>query len=976
MASMASAILFERSNSGFQMGVNHGSITNHFHLPIEETKDLNPVPCDQPQAHYIIPSLENRHFTGREFTLDELRQKLFLQAQTEKLALFGLGGVGKTQVALQLARWVKTHIPDCSIFWASALSLESFEQACSQIAKKLQLRQNTDGESAMELVHRQLSSDKAGKWLFIVDNADDMDLLFDELDQHFPTSKKGVTLLTTRSREVALSFAGRDIVELQNMTTEEGIAFLTKIVGKDSLCDQNSTMQLLGELNFLPLAIAQAAYYIGRNGGTTTRYLELMHKSEKERMRLASREFHDNTRYRRMPNAVTTTWLISFNQIQGSDRSAADLLEFISYLEPKAIPRSILPPLDTEEEVEFAIGTLCGYGFLTRRDNEDMFDIHSLVQLSTRVWIAEAGKTQQIIETVTQHMEKWFPSSEYTNRATWRMYLPHALKILKRDESEGVRERYSLLSKVGNCVLADGRAKDAISVFRDVCTWSESHNDDEHLSRLASQYDLARAYTANGQIKQAMQLLKHVVAVRERTLDEAHPYRLASQHQLAGVYQSNGQIKEAMQLLEHVVAVQERTLDEAYPRRLASQHQLAGVYESNGQIKEAMQLLEHVVAVQERTLDEAHPRRLASQHQLAGVYQSNGQIKEAMQLLEHVVAVQERTLDEAHPCRLASQHQLAGVYQSNGQIKEAMQLLEHVVAVQERTLDEAHPDRLASQHGLAGVYQSNGQIKEAMQLLEHVVAVQERTLDEAHPCRLASQHQLAGVYQSNGQIKEAMQLLEHVVAVQERTLDEAHPDRLASQHGLAGVYQSNGQIKEAMQLLENVVAVRERTLDEAHPDRLASQYDLAQAYTANGKIKQAMQLLENVVAVRERTLDEAHPDRLASQYDLARAYTANGQIKQAMQLLKHVVAVRERTLDEAHPYRLASQHQLAGVYQSNGQIKEAMQLLEHVVAVHERTLDEAHPRRLASQRALQDVKQSIKVEAMNNIFLSRPDIEA
>lgn len=177
------------------------------------------------------------------------------------------------------------------------------------------------------------------------------------------------------------------------MTTEEGIAFLIKIVGEDSLCDQDSTIKLLEELNFLPLAIAQVAYYICRTDGTTIWYLELMHKTEKDWMRLASRDFHDSTRYRRMLNAVTTTWLILYNQIKSSDPPAADLLGFISYFEPKAIPRSILPTLNSEEEIEFVIGTLCSYGFLTRRDNENMFDIHSLVQLSTRVWIIEARKT-------------------------------------------------------------------------------------------------------------------------------------------------------------------------------------------------------------------------------------------------------------------------------------------------------------------------------------------------------------------------------------------------------------------------------------------------------------------------------------------------------------------------------------------------------------------------------------------------------
>lgn len=83
-----------------------------------------------------------------------------------------------------------------------------------------------------------------------------------------------------------------------------------------------------------------------------------------DQMRLASREFRDITRYQKLPNAVTATWLISFNQIKDLDPFAANLLEFMAYLEPKAIPQSILPIPESEEEMEFATGTLCSYGFL------------------------------------------------------------------------------------------------------------------------------------------------------------------------------------------------------------------------------------------------------------------------------------------------------------------------------------------------------------------------------------------------------------------------------------------------------------------------------------------------------------------------------------------------------------------------------------------------------------------------------------
>jgi tetratricopeptide (TPR) repeat protein len=668
--------------------------------------------------------------------LDELKQRLFIQRNTERLAIFGLGGIGKTQVALHLARWVKAHVPDCSIFWASAISLESFEQACAKIAKELQISRNTDEESAMEMVHRQLSSDNTGKWLFIVDNADDEDLLFDELHQRFPASKSGVILLTTRSREIAMSFAGRDIVELQNMTEEEGIAFLSKIIGEEPPSGEESMKRLLEELNFLPLAISQAAHYICRNNGTTTRYLEIMQKSEKDRMRLASRNFHDSTRYPKMPNAVTTTWLISFNQIRDSDPSAIHLLEFMSYLEPKAIPRSILPTLDSEEEMDFAIGTLCSYGFLTRRGNEDMFDMHSLVQLSTRMWIADAQKTQQIITSVTQHMESCFPSDEYTNREKWRIYLPHAFGILWREEIRDLRERFSLLFKAVKCILADGRAKEADNLLGDVDAWTQSHYDEEDPDRPVSQHEPAGADQFQ-QDEPTLEQLDRMESVLE-LLELMAPLKF----ELLPEYGSKRQSEQVMEIIEYVKVLRERILNDEHLDELASKSGLAKVYQNIGLLEQVLELSKHAAALRERTLDDEHPDRLAFQHEFARACHSKGQIKRALELLEHVVAVEERTLEEEHPDRLASQHELARVYQSDGQIKKAVELLEYVVAIKERTLHEEHPDRLASQHELAWAYQADGQNTQALELLEHVIAVQERTLNEKHPDQLASRRAL------------------------------------------------------------------------------------------------------------------------------------------------------------------------------------------------------------------------------------------
>ena len=139
------------------------------------------------------------------------------------MAISGLGGVGKTQVALQFAYSVKQDYPDFSIFWVQASSMETFERGCIEMATALGIRQESK-DDVKKLVQRWLCGKKAGKWLLIVDNADDLDLLrgFEQTEgllTFLPESEDGLIIFTTRHGEVAQSLAGNDVVEMRKMTT-------------------------------------------------------------------------------------------------------------------------------------------------------------------------------------------------------------------------------------------------------------------------------------------------------------------------------------------------------------------------------------------------------------------------------------------------------------------------------------------------------------------------------------------------------------------------------------------------------------------------------------------------------------------------------------------------------------------------------------------------------------------------------------
>ena len=552
---------------------------------------------------------------------------LMVRSDCQKLAILGLGGVGKTQVALELAYTVKERWPTYSIYWVPAVSAESFEQAYRDIATQCSIALDPTEDDPKESVRRYLNSGSAGKWLLVVDNIDDQEILFGASGEvrgvmsYLPESENGLTVFTIRYREIAVSLADSEVIEIHEMDHQEAESFLTRSLSqKDLLNDRAIAAELLNELTFLPLAIAQAAAYLNAMQISIREYLSLLRSTEQDSVSLLSREFRDNTRYRNSKNAVATTWLISFDQIRQSDSFAAHLLSFMPCIENKAIPRSILPPVKPEERMVHAIGTLRAYAFVTKRADTDIYDMHRLVHLATKVWLDKQDVLQKMKQEATIHLAESFPSDDYTNRATWREYFPHAFQCLWITKELDIKARFDLCTAVGRCLLVDGRLREAVIWLSECYSWWQGHFPEDHPDRLASQHMLAIVYEADGQASNAVKLLEQVVAIEGKVLKEDHPDRLASQHELARIYRADGQGSKAVKLLKQVVAIREKVLKEDHPDRLASQHELAIAYKADRQVSKAVELLEQVVAIKEKMLREDHPSRLVSQRALLSLY--------------------------------------------------------------------------------------------------------------------------------------------------------------------------------------------------------------------------------------------------------------------------------------------------------------------------------------------------------------------
>ncbi|KAM0539576.1 hypothetical protein ACHAO7_012047, partial [Fusarium culmorum] len=413
---------------------------------------------------------ETNAWTGRGGVIAELQKLLFAHPGGQRAALVGLGGVGKTQIALQLAHLAKSDSQShqhYSVIWMPALSMVSFEQACTRMVKVFDI-EHADNEDPKEIFKDFLSSEEAGKWFLIIDNADEMKTLYGTaqdlggIADYIPDCEQGCILFTTRSREVAVTVAQTNILELPEMDKKDARTLLqSSLIQKDQMQNTDLADRLLRELAYLPLAITQASAYMTINKISIKEYMRLLQNTDQDMVELLSVGFRDGTHYDIAQGAVITTWIVSFKQICALHEEAAILLSFASCLEPKAIPRALLPRLSTEQSMTRAIGTLCGYSFLSQREDGDMFDMHSLVHLATQRWNEDDGREEEIQQLALTRIVEAFPTDDWENREVWRRYLPHALRVLTIMDSDGSEDACELGYWVGRCLRVDGKARQA-----------------------------------------------------------------------------------------------------------------------------------------------------------------------------------------------------------------------------------------------------------------------------------------------------------------------------------------------------------------------------------------------------------------------------------------------------------------------------------------------------------------------------------
>jgi hypothetical protein len=627
-----------------------------------------------------------RSFTGRDGQLAALHDQLTgrgAAALVPTAALYGMGGVGKTQLALAYAQRYRDEYE--LGWWIPAETELGLLTALAGLGAALSLPAELQ-PTELALRIRGALAERSG-WLLIFDNAPHPSAVAEFL----PGEGGGHVVITSRDS----AWHGiAEPISVDLLALDDAVELLLRRTGDP---DEEAAAVLAEVLGRLPLALEQAAAYAEGQHLTLARYLELFNQRRAELLKLGKPLAYQGT--------VDATFTLTLDQLRTTNPVAVLLEELCSLLAPDEIPLpellgdpTLLPdPLATAAtdplQRSGVVGVLYRQGLLTR-DTADTARMHRLVQAVTLAHLADPDRRQRTDDAV-QLLAGLFPdNADQPDRwprcaqllAHAQAVLDHArtLNLTSLAMSTLLENTYHYLSSRGLEVQARKLAEQALAIHQQLY-------QGDHPAIARSLNDLASTLNALGNPRRAQGLHEQALAMRQRLYQGDHPDTALSLNNLAVLHTELGARRRARELYEQALAMRQRLHRGDHPEIAVCLANLGVAQAGLGARRRAQGLYEQALAMRQRLYQGDHPQVAHSLNTLAVVQTGLGARRRARELHEQALAMRQRLYQGDHPHVAYNLAILARVQTGLGARRRARELHEQALAMHQRLYQGDHP---------------------------------------------------------------------------------------------------------------------------------------------------------------------------------------------------------------------------------------------------------------------------------------------
>jgi hypothetical protein len=802
----------------------------------------------------------NKNFTGREDLLIQLRAGVATDVTAVvPHTLHGLGGVGKTQVAIEYAYRYRSEYD--VVWWISADQPVLVHSSLAALAPHLNLPPATATgieEAATAVLDALRRGAPFDRWLLIFDNADQPE----DINDIIPRGP-GHVLITSRNHRWQ---AVVDTLQVDVFSRAESVAFLNKRVS-NAISEPDAT-QLAQELGDLPLALEQAGALQAETGMSVDEYLRLLKEQTSELLA--------ESKPSEYPLSMTAAWKLSVSKLNEQLPEAVELLRCCAFFGAEPIPRDVFMRAIHGVQPQLS-GLLAKPILLTRAIRElgrfalaridtvsRTIQVHRLIQALLREELSPAH--QGLFRHDAHLLLASAAPKNPDDNAQWPLYAELAAHVDPSglDASQDPAARRFVLD-IARYLYLSGNRQSSRALLEGLLDRWKADSGVDHPDVLDAQRHLGNALRDMGKHRAAYDLTGVTLERSREILGSRHELTLALMNGFGADLRARGEFGAARDLDEQSHRLHEESLGATDPRTLRTMYNLALDYGLNSDYQAARELHQRTYVLQiEATSGASKSDVLASWSGLSRAVRLCGDYKEARDLGDDAYEFGRQQLGADHFRTLRAAKDLSIALRRIGDYDKALELAENVFDRCTRLFGAGHPDTLAAAMSLTNVLRTSGQIDKAFESAEDTVNRYPKVYGADHPYNHGCAGNLALLFRLRGDLASARQLNEASLARLDARLTRDHHYPLTVATNLASDLAGLGDAAAAREIGEDTFARLRSLLGENHPLTLGCAANLAADRRASGAEEEASQLTKDTLERYTRTLGRDHPDTKAA----------------------------------------------------------------------------------------------------------------
>ncbi|MEU8636960.1 FxSxx-COOH system tetratricopeptide repeat protein [Amycolatopsis sp. NPDC048633] len=818
---------------------------------------------DVPPIWGLVPP-QNSNFTGRGSLLDQMA--LQLGAGTTAVlpaALHGMGGIGKTQMAVE---YIYRHLQDYDmVWWIQATHPTQIRKSLTELAQRLRLRNSEEAITAVPAVLELLRKGRPHKrWLLVFDSAEEPDMV----RPFFPRGGSGHILVTSRNPSWAGIASPLEVAVFERAESKQ----LLGLRGPE--LDEDDADQISNKLGDLPLAIEQAAAWLAETGMSARDYLRLFDSKVAELL--------DTSAPRDYELSVAAAWNVSFDELKERSPAAHQLLQVCAFFAPEPIARSLFsgvrgvsvaPELDAALRDPIRLGRavrdINRYGLAKIDHRADTLLLHRLVQLVLRSRMDEQHR-QEMRHGAHLLLANLDPNDP-TSPRHWPRYqeiAPHIYdaELVACDDlwvRQLVVNLLRFLYHWGDHQGALALAEHAVNAWKEDRRVRKEHgeemSEDQLLQELGAserlafyQWVVGRYADAAKTIEQTLNAYMDAVgAKREETLNAQVTYAL--------ILKARGDFTEARRLNEEVLTKATGLFGPEEPITLSAAHDCVVSLLLTGDYETARKLAEQTYAQRVQVLGYDNDATISTQVLMVIARRELGDYPWARMEQEHITKQAQSFYGEDSVGTLRRQYHQSVACRKDGEHARARELSQEAYRLFRIRYGDKHPNALACALGYSIDLRHAREFYEARRLGEQVFELYREILGEHHPHTLSAAVDLGVTLRLSGDPTAARTLDERSLELLRGLLGEDHPHTIVCGIDLASDLFALGEVNEAAALDAELVERAIRVLGAEHPTTLAVRLNHSLDLRALGQLEAADELAVAVMAGYRLKLGESHP---------------------------------------------------------------------------------------------------------------------